>query len=56
MSFAPEDKFMITVGIMGLDITDKTKRYFDIQMIETHVGAGGVVLGTKTIDLEPCTI
>lgn len=47
---------MITVGIMGLDITDPTKRYFDIQIVETHGGAGGVVFETNTINLEPCTI
>lgn len=47
---------MITVGIMGLDITDPTKRYFDIQLVETHGAAGGVVLQTNTINLEPCTI
>lgn len=51
LSFAHEDKFMITVGIMGLDITDASKRYFDIQLVETHMGAGGVLLGTNTIDL-----
>lgn len=42
---------MFTLGIMGINLNDPYKRYFDVQIIDTHVGAGGVVLDTKTIDL-----
>lgn len=36
---------------MGLNLNDPTKRYFDIQMIETHVASGGVTLDSKTVNL-----
>ncbi len=55
LSMSPEDNFMFTIGIMGIDLNDPTRRYFNIQIVDTHVGAGGVILGTNFVDLEPCT-
>lgn len=51
ISTSPSDNFMFTLGVMGVNLNDPNLRYFDVQIIDTHVGAGGVILDTNVVDL-----
>lgn len=55
LNFEPGNKFLFTVGIVGFNLNDPAERYFDIQVIETHIGSGAVPLGSRVVNLEPCT-
>lgn len=56
LKIAPASPFVFAIGIMGLDLNDNTKRYFDISLISVHYSSGLLKDSVNSTDLVPCTI